>query len=152
MVRDRSGMACYDASHRTGAHVTGRAPRATGTEGVTMQNGALPKPVSENKRKLGLISPVALENVRRIVGDHDHPDNYRASVWAVEMNLGRPKQRVESDSADGLVALLQAFAGLPLAARFNVIDAASRELPEPETPAVSEADATDAVLPAGGDL
>jgi hypothetical protein len=95
---------------------------------------------------------VALENVRRIVGDHDHPDNYRASVWAVEMNLGRPKQRVESDSADGLVALLQAFAGLPLAARFNVIDAASRELPEPETPVVSETDATDAVLPAGDDV
>ena len=101
-----------------------------------MHNGTLPKPVSENKRKLGLISPVALENVRRIVGDHDHPDNYRASVWAVEMNLGKARQHVTTSSDGPLEALLQALAAKALGPGFRVIEAAARELPAAESVAV----------------
>jgi hypothetical protein len=145
-MRDRNGKAVLRCSYCTGARDALCVPVARGKRGK--MSGRPPLPVIENRRKLAALSPVAIENVRRIMADPEHSEHLKASIWAYEAIQGRATQRIENSADDGVRALLLALADKALGAGWNVIDAASRELP----PAVSEADATDAVLPAGDDV
>ena len=137
-MRDRSGKAVLRCSYHARARDVLCAPVARGKRGE--MGGRPVLPVIENRRKLAALSPVAIENVRRIMADPAHSEHLKASIWAYEAINGRATQRIENSADDGVRALLLALADRALGAGWNVVEAASRELPAPETVASAEAD------------